>query len=118
MEPTETPLDEKLCFICEKPLQGDKKNPYIKNPTLEGLKTILKVAQERGDEVHKRVSPHSDDILSFKLKVSYHKSCRASYSSSSNYTPAASEQEPARDQRPGIKVEYFAGSSGVLIFST
>ena len=35
------------------------------------MSDILKVAQERGDEVHKILSAHSDDILSFRLKVSY-----------------------------------------------
>ena len=94
MEPTETAskpqsqtLNETLCSLCEKPLQGDKNNPHVRNPTLEGLKTLLKDAQERGDEVHKRLSPHSDDILSFRLKVSYHRSCRANYCSSSNSMP-------------------------------
>ena len=37
-------LDDKLCLICEKPLEGDKNNPYVRKPTLEGLTTILKVA--------------------------------------------------------------------------
>ena len=64
MEPTETAsrphsqtLDETLCLLCEKKLQ-DKNNPHVKNPTLEGLKTTLKVAKERGDEIHERLSPH------------------------------------------------------------
>lgn len=108
MEPTELTqtasqpylqtLDEKVCLLCENALQGHKNNPYVKNPTLQGLRTILNVAQERDDEVHKRLSPHSDDILSFKVKVSYHRSCRASYSSTHNYTPTTSDQEPPQDQ--------------------
>ncbi len=97
-QPHSQTLDEKVCLICESALQGDKNNPHVKNPTLQGLKTILKAAEERGDEVHKRLSPHSDDILSFKVKVSYHRSCRASYSNAHNYKPMASEQEPAKDQ--------------------
>ena len=40
----------------------------------------------------------SDGILSFNVKVSCHRSCRASYSSAHNYKPMASEQEPAKDQ--------------------
>ena len=57
----------------------------------------MKVSQERNGDVHKRISPHSDDILSFKIKVSYHQSCRARYSSTHNYTPTTSDQEPPQD---------------------
>lgn len=109
IQPQSQTLDEKVCLICGSALQADKNNPHIKNPTLQGLKTIIKVAEERGDEVHKRISSYSDDILSFKVKVSYHRSCRANYSSSNNYKPMTSDQEPAKDQCKSERLSRDAG---------
>ena len=99
IQPQSQKLDEKVCLMCGSALQAEKNNPHIKNPTLQGLKTIIKVAEEGGDEVHKRISSsYSDDILSFKVKVSYYRSFRANYPSSNNYKPMTSDQEPAKDQ--------------------
>lgn len=95
IQPQSQKLDEKVCLMCGSALQAEKNNPHIKNPTLQGLKTIIKVAEEGGDEVHKRISSsYSDDILSFKVKVSYYRSFRANYPSSNNYKPMTSDQEP------------------------
>ncbi len=74
-------LDPKLCIICGKNFEkGKKKDPYVQNPTVEGLQRILTLAQQR-DDVHKTLAPYTDDILSSKIKVSYHVSCRANYCS-------------------------------------
>ncbi len=75
-------LDPKLCIICGKHFEkGKKKDPYVQNPTVEGLQHILTLAQQRDDDVHKTLAPYTDDILSSKIKVSYHVSCRANYCS-------------------------------------
>ncbi len=75
-------LDPKLCIICGKHFEkGKKKDPYVQNPTVEGLQRILTLAQQRDDDVHKTLAPYTDDILSSKIKVSYHVSCRANYCS-------------------------------------
>ncbi len=75
-------LDPKLCIICGKHFEkGKKKDPYAQNPTVEGLQRILTLAQQRDDDVHKTLAPYTDDILSSKIKVSYHVSCRANYCS-------------------------------------
>lgn len=75
-------LDPKLCIICGKHFEkGKKKDPYVQNPTIEGLQRILSLALQRDDDVHENLAPHADDILSGKIKVSYHVSCRANYCS-------------------------------------
>jgi len=75
-------LDPKLCIICGKHFEkGKKKDPYVQSPTVEGLQRILTLAQQRDDDVHKTLAPYTDDILSSKIKVSYHVSCRANYCS-------------------------------------
>lgn len=76
-------LNSKNCIICSKPLIQEQR-PYVNNPTYEGLKKVIDCAELRDDEVHKRVSPHKEDILGFKIQVSYHKLCRASYASKTN----------------------------------
>lgn len=78
--------------------KGRNKIHYVKNPTAEGLQRILNVAQQRDDDVHKTLSPYTDDILSFKIKVSYHRSCRANYSSKTNI----SEQQVANVESESI----------------
>ena len=73
-------LDPKICIICGKNLEkGKKKEPYVQKPTVEGLQRILTLAQQRDDDVHKTLAPYTDDILSSKILVSYHVSCRANY---------------------------------------
>lgn len=67
------------CIICDKRLEIEKKsNPIVKNPTLDGLITILNVAQLK-DDVFRKFSPHKEDILAGRLKVPYHKACRKIY---------------------------------------
>lgn len=34
------------CIICHQPLEGKKSKPFVKNPTLDGIKTILNAAQQ------------------------------------------------------------------------
>ncbi len=75
-------LDPKLCIICGTHFEkGKKKETYVQNPTVEGLQRILTFAQQRDDDVHKTLAPYTDDILSSKIKVSYHVSCRVNYCS-------------------------------------
>lgn len=55
------------CIICDKQLEIEKKsNPIVKNPTLDGLKTILNVAQLKYDDVFRKLSPHKEDILAWQ----------------------------------------------------
>ncbi len=51
----------------------------MKNPSLDGPKTILNVAQLKNDDVTQKLSPHKDDILAGRLKVSLHTACRKLY---------------------------------------
>ena len=74
-----------LCIICGTGLEkGKKQEPCVKKPRAEGLQRILHVAQQRDDDVNKTLSPYIDNILSFKIMVSYLVSCRANYSSKTN----------------------------------
>ena len=61
-----------------------KTKPFVNNPKYEGLKVILDAANERKDEVHDYLSPHREDILSKAVFVTYHVSCRASYTRKTN----------------------------------
>lgn len=65
------------CIICFKRLKD--KEEIIVNPTREGLLSIIKASEIRKDEVYNNLWNSQEDILSLKLKVSFHKSCRASY---------------------------------------
>lgn len=85
-------FDPNICVICFKPLQqGKKSSTAVKSPTLEGLQSILNAAEQRRDEVHEYLSPHKDDIISMSQFVSYHKLCRASYTSKTNVKGAQSK---------------------------
>lgn len=87
-------LDTSKCIICFGGLHGGQKGKdiVVKNPTPDGISTILKVSQKRNDEVLQLLSPFKDDIPSGKTKVSFHKSCRAKYTSvSNNCMPIPSE---------------------------
>ena len=73
-------LDTDKCIICFKPLGKLKANDKIvKNPTLKGMSTILKIAHACNDEVFEALWPVEDQLWSYDLKVNFHKSCRAAY---------------------------------------
>ena len=74
--------DENQCVICKKSLAKESvKNPIVKNPSKEGLKSILDAADIRKDDLYDLLWPVKDDILSLKQKVLFHKNCRANYTS-------------------------------------
>lgn len=78
-------LDTSLCIICKKKLYSkDNSEPVVKNPTIEGLNSILKYADQKKDDVFELLSPHKEAVLSKKIQVSFHKSCRAKYTSKTN----------------------------------
>ena len=89
-------IDTDHCIICFKPL-NPKKQEVVKNPTFNGLSAIFKASQIRKDDVYESIWPLQQDILSLDLKVSFHKSCRAKYTSKSNIStsnPSESDQQP------------------------
>ena len=90
-------LDKNKCIICFQSLGSSKgKAQVVKNPTTDGVKTILRIAQARNDEIYAALSPYEDDLISGKLNIFFHKSCRASYTSSSNnYMFKQDEQVPS-----------------------
>ena len=71
------------CIKCFKTL-NHKKEPVVKNPNSEGLNAILKTSELKKDDVYETLWPLQHDILNFTLKVAFHKSCRAKYTSKSN----------------------------------
>lgn len=73
------------CIICAKPLTKCKPNDtVVRNPTEEGLRTILRTCDQRKDEVYDLLWPVHEDVENKRLKVSYHKLCRAAYTSKTN----------------------------------
>uniref|UniRef100_UPI00358F875D uncharacterized protein n=1 Tax=Myxine glutinosa TaxID=7769 RepID=UPI00358F875D len=89
-------IDTDHCIICFKPL-NPKKQEVVTNPTFNGLSAIFKASQIRKDDVYESIWPLQQDILSLDLKVSFHKLCRAKYTSKSNIStsnPSESDQQP------------------------
>ena len=71
--------------MCEKSLEKDTtKNPVIKNPSKEGLKSLINAIEIRKDELYNLLRPMKDDVLSGKQKVLFHKNSRANYTSKHN----------------------------------
>ena len=99
-------LDIAHCVICSDVLQGSNHGPAVKNPTVEGLRSVLNAAELRQDDIYQQIWPHREDILTLQFKVSYHKSCRAKYTSKTNVSrqteksespaPSASSSQPRR----------------------
>ena len=81
------------CLICRRPLDAD--SPFVKNPTLEGIKAIIDAAEIRQDDVHDRLSDIKYDILNRTVTVRYHTKCRAWYTSSSNLKYVRHEPGPS-----------------------
>ena len=75
-------LNTKQCILCFKSL--GKGGIVVKNPTRDGLQTIFQVCKRRKDNVYEQLSLIEDEILSNEIPVSFHKLCRANYTSSSN----------------------------------
>lgn len=77
-------IDTDHCIICFKAF-SNKKEGVVQNPTHDGLNAILKASQVRHDDVYEVLWPLQQEILSFNLKVAFHKSYRAKYTSKSNF---------------------------------
>ena len=87
-------IDESYCVICEKSLtKENSKNPVVRNPTKEGLQSILDAADIHKDKVYDLLWPVKDDILALKQKVLFHKNCRANYTSQRNLQSVKRNQE-------------------------
>ena len=105
MEPDEGPPAKKKssyedrCIFCEGSL-ATTDDPVVANPTMDGLKSILKAAELRQDEVFERLSPISNDILNADIKVRFHIRCRANYTTKRNIRyarkDAASDDQGSR----------------------
>ena len=64
-------LNMKECILCFK--SRTKCGIIVKNPTLDGLKTILTVCKKQKDNVYELLSPIEDKILSNDIHVCFHK---------------------------------------------
>ena len=69
------------------------KIPLSKDPSKEGLKSILDAADIRKDDLYDLLWPVKDDILSLKQKVLFHKNCRTNYTSKRNLESVKRSQE-------------------------
>lgn len=92
-------IDTDHCIICFKPLKT-KKQDVVKNPTFDGLSAIFKSCELRKDNVYESIWPLRKDILSLDLKVSFHKSCRANYTSKSNISTFHPSEHGEGNQQP------------------
>ena len=73
-------IDIDHCIICFKSLNPTVEE-VVKKPTIDGLSAILKTCEIRKYDVYDSIWPLQEDILSLHLKVSFHKACRAKYTS-------------------------------------
>ena len=86
------------CVICEQTLdEKSVDNPFIRNPTLDGVKAVLRAAEIRQDTVRDRLLKIKDGILNQTVTVRYHKKCRASYTTASNLKYVQNELSTAND---------------------
>ena len=86
------------CVICEQTLdEKSVDNPFIRNPTLDGVKAVLRAAEIRQDTVRDRLLKIKDGILNQTVTVRYHKKCRASYTTASNLKYVQHELATAND---------------------
>ena len=105
-------LYSNTCIVCFGLLKKQQKSkPFVNNPKYEGLKVILDAANERKDELHDYFSPHREDILTKVVFVTYHVSCRASYTSKTNIkqpdTAVHSAREPPKQARTMLFLEMY-----------
>ena len=78
-------LDIQHCVICSE--KFDKRNPdlIVRNPTKEGLNTLVAASEIRKDEVFHRLQSMKENILNENIQnIAFHKKCRATYTSKSN----------------------------------
>lgn len=72
-------LDRCICIICLQRIPDKPHKDIVQSPTAKGLETLLDIAKSRQDRVNNFLSPFREDILSLRLEVRFHKSCRATY---------------------------------------
>lgn len=102
-------IDDKHCVLCEKSLDKESsKNPVVKNASKEGLQSLLDAAEIRKDQVYDLLWPVKDDILSLKVKVLFHKNCRANYTSKHNLQCIKRKQEILHSSPQKHEESYLA----------
>ena len=69
-------FDVSLCVICNEDLGSPNDSNFVNNPTSEGLRSLIEACKIRADDVASFILSVQDDILSKKIKISYHKMCR------------------------------------------
>jgi len=79
------------CIICLKKLTGD----VVKNPSPRGLQTLIDACEIWNDDTANGILPIEDKILSGEYPVSFHKTCRGTYTSKFNLKYA--EKKKAED---------------------
>ncbi len=78
------------CVICNKLLSEGK---AVLHPTEQGICSLLDAAEMRQDAIHKRLSQSRDRIMDGTVKISFHKSCRASYTAKYNVHLVSRQKE-------------------------
>lgn len=78
-------LDSNKCALCQKPLDfKGRHQDFTRNPTSDGLKTLFAALEIRKDEASQRLLPFKEDILLGKVKIAFHRTCRATITSKHN----------------------------------
>lgn len=96
------------CFICGKSITTPDNN-IVRNPRTQGLLTLITAAEKRLDKCGKRILQHKEEILSGKIKIVFHASCRKSYTSIQNTKIVSCNKD-------NIKPSFSAKSRNVNVF--
>ena len=103
------------CILCFK-LLGKPDKDVTRNPAPQGLTSIFAAGELKDDIVHKRLGVYKEDTISVKLKVAYHRSCRATYTSKSHrktklHDPVECVEEDASPASKRLKRELNLASA-------
>jgi len=95
-------IDCNLCIFCSRKLDTTKKSckTVVNNPTHDGLVAIFNACDTRRDAVYESLWPLRDEVLNFELKIRFHKTCRASYTSVTNQKFSQSNLTPITSSSP------------------
>ena len=78
-------MQSTLCIICNDHLHVEAaRDNIVLNPTDKGIHSLLTASEKRKDTVYDTIFPIREGILSGEIKIVFHKSCRATYTSKHN----------------------------------
>ena len=91
---------ESKCLICREQFNSEDE---VRSPSSNHLKIFLDLVYNANDTVSERTRKKESEILSGKLKISYHKNCRSLYNPSKTDKEESDRRESQRLKVPSFK---------------